>query len=452
MDTSTLLVSAAPDDTKASSANSGVMAQRKPLNWSSEADTLLTTLYKMSTTFNIDRFKCLTASATFPIAKDSYDLIFLQSRLEELLGPYMPGTDPKANLELGVAPLTYLHRTWQKLDVQDSRVTHLRCIKCNSSSPEIFENVKTEQMRCGYCGNMESGYLVNVRDVNSRCLKPLDLNRKETMQPSMKLRVPVKCLQKERVSKQGNNGSSAEVMTAAWDLDIPSKCGANQLPQNWNVVIDMTLKQWYKKSPKRFDIDGFKYDIHRAFHGAPNLCVDPGSYDLVFLHDRLDKLIGPCICHLPAEDRALLGPDDEPSFFHREWRHFRADPLGRRFYCDLCKVSPPVICRNERSYNEYRCGSCGNMNVSRMPSDEAYFEHMNSVANGLNCILGKRKAAGRPDIPLDVVYDEIRKRMRVFQQERTDQPKGKDESSQPDKQKALGAKVESVQLEERENV
>lgn len=452
MNTSMPLPSAAPDDTKASPSNSGAMAHGKPLNWSSEADTLLTTLYKMSATFNIDRFKCLTASAASPIAKDSYDLSFLQSRLEKLLGPYVPGADPNANLEPGVTPPNYLHRTWLKLDVQDSRVTHLCCIECNTTSPAIFENVKTEQLRCGYCGNMDSSHLVKVGDANSSCIKPLDLNRKETMQPIMKPRVPVKCFHKERDFKQSNNGISAEVMTAAWDLDTPSKRGANELPQNWNVVIDMTLKQWYKKSPKRFDIDGFKSDIHRAFHGAPNLCIDPGSYDLVFLHDRLDKLLGPCICHLLEEDRAHLGPDDEPSFFHREWRHFKADPLGRRFYCDLCKVSPPVICRNERSYNEYRCGSCGNPNVSRMPSDEVYFEHMNSVANGLNCILGKRKAAGRPDIALDVVYEEIRRRMRIFQQERTDKPKGKHESPQPDNQEGVGVEVQSVQAEERENV
>ena len=441
MDASILHPSGALSGTEAYYTIPGAMAHREPLNWSSEADTLLTTLYKNTSTFDIDNFKSLNASIATPVTKESYDLLFLQDRLEELLGPYASASVSGIKTEPGVAAPKHLHRTWLKLEVEDGRVIHLRCVKCNGTPPAIYKNVKTEQLRCGHCGNMDSSHFVRAGDPISSHVQLPDLKRAEAMEQPGNPRTVAQCVQKGREGKQDNNGYPAEANTAAGDLDTPSKRRPNDVPRNWNVVLDMNLKQWYRKDPKRFDIDGFKFSVHRMFHGAPNLCISPGSYDLIFLHDRLDRLIGPCICHLNEEDRASLGPDDEPSFFHREWRAYKLDRFGHRLYCDHCQVSPPIVCRNERSKDEYRCGACGNSNVIRMPCDEPYYEHLNSVIDELRCVLNKRMAAGLPDVPSETVKIAIRKRMSRFQQGRSDKPQSEHESTQPDKEEGVKIKT-----------
>lgn len=432
----------------------GAMSRRQPPpNWSIEADVLLTDLHRTTSSFDIDNFKSINASGAPQVSKDSYDLVFLQSRLEELLGPLVFRTHLLLKHESGGPASKYLDRIWLDLDDEDGHNSGLRCIKCNTTPPAIYKNVETEQLRCGHCGSMDSSHLLKVGDVTpSRhtIIKSRDFKREVTMQQPMKPRT--QCMYKKGEAKRSNNETSAEVKTAAWDLDISSARTNIDLPQGWNVVLDMSLKQEYRKNPKRFDIDGWKSSVHQTFHGAPNLCINPDSYDLVFLHHRLDKLIGPCICRLSDEDRQRLDLDDEPSFFHREWKPFEKDRLGHRLYCGRCKVSPPLICRNERSLDEYRCGACGNSEVSREPSDEPYYEHWNSVVDSLNCVLGKRKAAGLPAVPMEMVCTEVRKRMRVFQRDRTDKPKQSHGPSKQDKQDNVGVKVESVESEDKENV
>lgn len=431
------------------------MARLKPpQNWSIEADVLLTDLHRTTSSFDIENFKSINATGAPQVSENSYDLVFLQSRLEELLGPLILRARPILKHEFGGPGSKYLDRIWMELEGEDGRNSGLRCIKCNTSPPAIYKNFKTERLRCGHCGAMNSSHLVKVGDGTSSghtILRTGDLKREETMQHPRKPRTP--CVYNLGVVNQGNTWTSAEVKTATWDLDTPSKRTNIDLPQGWNVVLDMSLKKEYRKNPKRFDIDGWKSGVHQTFHGAPNLCINPDSYDVVFLHHRLDKLIGPCICRLDDEDRQRLDLDDEPSFFHREWRPLEIDRLGHRLYCDRCKVSPPVICRNERSLDEYRCGACGNSNVSREPSDEPYYEHWNSVVDSLSCVLGKRKAAGLPEVPTEMVRTEVRKRMRRFQRDRTDKPKQNPGSSKQDEQEDEGGvKVESVESEDKENV
>lgn len=433
----------------------GAMARRKPPpNWSREADVLLTDLHRTTSSFDIENFKSINATGAPQVSEDSYDLVFLQSRLEELLGPLALRAHPILKHEYGGPRSKYLDRIWTELDGQDGCNSGLHCIKCNTTPPAIYKNAKTERLRCGHCGAMSSSDLVKVEGGTSSghtILKPGDLKREETIQHAMQPRTP--CVYNARVVNQGNHWTSAEVRTPTWDLGTPSKRTDIDLPQGWNVALDMSLKEEYRKNPKRFDIDGWKFGAHRTFHGVPNLCINPDSYDVIFLHHRLDKLIGPCICRLGVEDRQRLDLDDEPSFFHREWRLFETDRLGHRLYCDRCKVSPPAICRNERSLDEYRCGACGNSNVSREPSDEPYYEHWNSVVDSLNCVLGKRKAAGLPEVPTEMVYTEVRKRMRRFQRDRTDKSKQNPGSSTHDEHEDKGGVVvESVELEDKDNV
>ena len=420
------------------------MANCLPPSWSTRADTLLTTFYKRSSTFDVDEFKRLNALTGFPVNRDSYDLLFLQRRLEELLGPCISTTDPRVKVELGITAPTHLDKTWLKLEVEDSRNGYVRCTKCNATHPAIYMDVKTRKLRCGHCGNMDCRHLVKWADAIPSIGETRNLKHEETAEQSTKPRPRVECQYKKEKMEQSSNRNSEEAETLPGDLDIVSKRRSNDLPPNWNVFNDMILKHWYRKDPKQFDLDGFKREIHLTFHGAPNLCISPSSYDIMFLHDRLDKLIGPCICRLSKEDCANLGPDSEPSFFHREWRAFRNDHIGRRLYCDLCKVSPPLICRNERSNEEYRCGSCGNSKVSRMPCDEAYNGHLQSIIESWRYILDTRRAAGLSAFPLEVVYTDIRKRMRAFRQDRSGKPIAEHESSQADEQEEVRVKAESA--------
>ena len=428
------------------------MAHCVPPSWSTKADTLLTTLYKKTVTFDIDEFKRLNELTGFPVSRHAYDLVFLQSRLEELLGPCTSGTDPRGKVEPGILAPTYIDKTWLKLEVKHGRSTCVRCTHCNATQPAIYMDVKTKQLRCGHCGNMDSRHLVKGLDAVPGHAETRNLKHEETAEQPAKSRPRVECQYKKERMEQSSNGDSEEAETLPGDLDIPSKRRANDLPPNWNVFNDMILKHWYRKDPKQFDVDRFKREMHLTFHGAPNLCISPSSYDTVFLHDRLDKLIGPCICRLSKEDRANIGPDDEPSFFHREWRAFRLDHIGRRLYCDLCKVSPPVICRNERSKEEYRCGSCGNPKVGRMPCDEAYNGHLNSIIESWRYILDTRMAAGLSAFPLEVVYSDIRTRMRAFRQDRSDKLIAEHEPSQKDEQEKIGIKVESAQPKEEKSI
>ena len=424
------------------------MADCVPPSWSIKADTLLTTLYKKTLAFDIDEFKRLNALTGFPVRKDSYDLVFVQSRLEELLGPYISETDPGVKAEPGVPAPTYLDKVWLKLEVEDDRGKHLHCTECNSIHPAIYVDVKTKQLRCGHCGNMDSSHLVEGAHIVPNRTEYLDPQCVEAAVQIGKPRARAECQHGKEMLEQSSSGSSAKSKMLPGDLDIPSARRPDDLPPNWNVFNDMILKKWYAKDPMQFDINGFKREIHLIFHGAPNMCMSPTSYDIVFLHNRLDKLIGPCICRMGKEDRANVGPADEPSFFHREWRAFKADDFGRRLYCDFCKVTPPLICRNERSREEYRCGSCGNSKIGRMPCDDLYNKHLNSIIESWRYILATRMEARLPSFPLEMVYSDIRKRMRMFEQERSDQPNVEHKPSPVDGQEKVRCEAESAQPEE----
>ena len=441
MSTSGQLRPATLHDTKACVLGSGATAHPEPLNWNSEADKILVTLYKRTQNFDIKHFKSLIVS----VSRDSYDLQFLESRLAKLLGPVDSRIDPASKIKPGIAVPNYLHKTWLILEEKDGHRNYLRCVKCSTTSPVTYKNVKTQQLRCGHCGNMDFGFLmeeVKVHSSHNASTLLQDEKHQETVQQSTKSQT--RCLFESGRTQQDNKVCSAEGSAPTVDLNNYSTCTAVDMPEHWNVVTDMYLKQWYNNSPKRFDIDKFKTNVHKSFHGPSNLCINPDSYDFGFLHNRLDRLIGPCVCRWSGEDRANLTQDHEPSFFHREWRSLAIDHLGHRLYCGRCKISPPLICKSEKINGLYRCGACGNSEISRMPSDEPYFEHLNRIVDGLNCVLGKRKAAGLPDVPMDKVYADVRKRMRIFQRDRPDKPKLVHESFQADGQEVVRVTMESI--------
>ena len=440
MDTSGRLLPESPYEPNAPASTSGATADFKPLNWGPEADTCLMTLYKRTPVFDIKYFKSLIPS----ISQDSYDLLFLESRLGKLLGPLAPGLEPATKTKPSTAAPNYLHRTWLLLEQKDGRYKHLSCVKCTTTPVAIYRNVKTQHLRCGHCGNMDWRFPPgNVNSSPNGSTPPGSLVDRGIVQQCAESRT--QCLSAEGRTQQGTGGYLALGEPPVVDLDGVSTRTPLDMPEHWNVFADMALKKTYSTNPKQFNINAFKKRIHESFHGPANLCIHPDSYDFGFLHERLDRLIGPCVCRWSQEDRAKLTREHEPSFFHREWNALKVDQLGHRLYCTRCGVTPPLISQNEKFKEFYRCGACGNSAISRMPTDEAYSEYLNHIMQGINCILGKRKAAGLPEFSTGDVQATVRKRMRVFEQNRVDKPQAVQESDQAGEQEVAGVTMDSVQ-------
>lgn len=420
MDISNQLLSAAPSSDLPCCYVNGIIASGKPQDWGKKADFLLLFYYAKHPIFDIDLFKrCiydmdLNAYTTPRIDPGSYDLVFLQSRLAELLGPCIDGIDTEIKRELGVMePGSYFRQAWKRVAWGNCSGGRTFCIRCTVATPAIFENMQSRRLRCGHCGNMDLRRGMKIEAILDDCFagQVEDEERQRTLQRVLRLKASTNNV--GLIMQQ----SEYTVSYPPMDLNTPSKRNPKDIPLGWSDELDAHLKEWYILEPRRFDVGRFKASVDLLRLECPDLCVDSGSYDLVFLHDRLEYLSLPCVCRLNEDSWTPQNLDGKPCYIHKDWREIIRDERGHRLFCAKCKVVPPLICTKPLRTGLFRCGSCGDGDVGRMPSEESYFEHWDSVFDSFVCINQQKMAAGLPPIAQGRINIEVKKEMWKFQRE-----------------------------------
>ena len=134
-------------------------------------------------------------------------------------------------------------------------------------------------------------------------------------------------------------------------------------PPNWNDDCDTLLAKAFL-SPN-VNINSFKRAVYSVDPKASDAAsVDPSTYDLSFVHDRLEELLGKCLCRTRMQNNIHMG--GEQAHFHKSWLRLSWEKGdGARLYCSECMMLPPAIYMN-RHTKIYRCGECGNLELSRV--------------------------------------------------------------------------------------
>ncbi|CAO1598451.1 hypothetical protein XANCAGTX0491_002217 [Xanthoria calcicola] len=123
-------------------------------------------------------------------------------------------------------------------------------------------------------------------------------------------------------------------------------------PKNWAPEHDTHLAHHWQDLIDSKALDSFKHTISQLHRpDDPSTQVNPLTYDIQFLHDRLSHLHGPC-----RHDSSFADPNGRNRYFHRHWPRLQRGES--RFICLNCRTDPPTIFMHHSS-KQIRCGHCG---------------------------------------------------------------------------------------------
>ncbi|KAL8898564.1 MAG: hypothetical protein Q9207_006632 [Kuettlingeria erythrocarpa] len=338
-----------------------------PKHWTEEQDKALLAAYPaMTSSTTITTFKCTirklalghlpSTSQIFLNLRDphpnaanliSYDLDFLCYRIRRLLSPQAAHTS---------GFLT----TWAKVPRNiHPPICKEGCIASGRRNCRTWQNLSTQEYRCGGCGRMD--------------LTPLLPNPLVTATKTLMSTLLAEArFQAPNTAFTGTPSSTK----AAQQID---KTVAG--PANWAVEHTRHLKESYLTQVHRctrFSAAAFKLALSIFFPpmatdiDIADLAIDPSTYDLCFLHNQLEKAFGQCACR--EDEVSIPGEQEKKKCYLRPFVQVVLSNDGTAVACSKCSAEKGVVYAIPMSvedemattYEGFRCGMCGNEEVKEI--------------------------------------------------------------------------------------
>ncbi|KAL8925390.1 MAG: hypothetical protein Q9208_003482 [Pyrenodesmia sp. 3 TL-2023] len=338
-----------------------------PQHWTEEQDKALKAAYSTITSApTITTFKRtisklarapLPFSAILPNLRDpspnavsliSYDLDFLSHRIKRLLSPHTAHTS---------GFLT----TWSKVPRSiHPPVCKKGCLASGRRKSRTWQNLSTQEYRCGGCGRM---------DLTPLPPNPSVMATKTLISAATAL--ATRTYQAPATAFTGTGPSATSVRQTGTTISGPT---------NWAIDHTRHLKESYLTQVHhytRFSVTAFKlalsifYPMTATDVDIAALAIDPSTYDLCFLHNQLEKAFGQCACR--ATEVSVSGAGEKKCYL-RPYVHVVVSNAGMAVACGKCMPEKgivyaiPVALEDgaEKTNEGFRCGVCGDTDVKEI--------------------------------------------------------------------------------------
>ncbi|KAL8717350.1 MAG: hypothetical protein Q9225_005397 [Loekoesia sp. 1 TL-2023] len=308
----------------------------------------------------------------------SYDLDFLSRRIKLLIGSAASGNGEGFLASWSKTPRSFSNRVCSK-----------GCLSVGRKDSRIWQNIATQELRCGGCGR---------KDLTIVLPDPAIKNLLATVSDAIQMEKGAKQHQSSpfngiRSSKDTTNPRSIERLYHQSINTSNSHQPRITTPPSWAQTHDTHLRESYitQIAKHNFSILNLKLSLSIFFpasHPSPSiraLHIDPSTYDLCFIHNRLETLFGACLCRNTDTSSSSV-PRFKRCYFHPFIRT-EVSNSGKLLECGKCGVDPPAVYAvpvEEASVafpacKKLRCGGCGNEEVKEVEvseEGERQFEHL----------------------------------------------------------------------------
>ncbi|KAI4106848.1 MAG: hypothetical protein LQ339_002820 [Xanthoria mediterranea] len=125
------------------------------------------------------------------------------------------------------------------------------------------------------------------------------------------------------------------------------------VPKNWAPEHDTHLAHHWQDLTDSNALNSFKHTIsHLHRPNDPSTKVNPQSYDIQFLHDRLFHLHGAC-----QHESSFTDSNGRNRYFHPHWPRLQRGEIPLHML-ELPHRPPPIIFMHHAT-KQMRCGHCG---------------------------------------------------------------------------------------------
>ncbi|KAL8938489.1 MAG: hypothetical protein Q9211_003187 [Gyalolechia sp. 1 TL-2023] len=280
----------------------------------------------------------------------SYDLDFLAHRIKQLL------PDTNSSDETPSLLTAWSQASGNSYHSNSNHICTKECKSLRRQPPHLWENTSTHSLRCGGCGR---------EDIPSRPNTPVQTR----INPALRLTyVPT-----EEQQQQYNTPFPGRMPTCPEPGTTTSTTAAAEpsitIPRLWSSPHDAHLHESYllqttKPIKPIFSTAHLKHSLSIFFPpSAVDLHIDPASYDLCFVHGRLECLFGACLCR----GGGALSPRSRGRCYLCPFVRIEVPSSGGMVGCGKCELEGKAVygipVAGDGGWKEMRCGGCGNEEI-----------------------------------------------------------------------------------------